>query len=84
VNKSQLLEALFTLLDRMNHRKNGESNGMLERYNYFIYNSEHGRDCKYAARCLDIFLSEDYEDVRKLFLECLSEYRLVEGKDFGK
>lgn len=68
----------------MNHRKDGQPNGMLERYNYFIYNSEHGRECKYARKCLDIFLEEDYEDIRKLLLEVLSEFRNVEGDKFGK
>ena len=85
-----LMEKLFELMQRMDQRKpregqlEGDMNGCLRRYYYFIYNSTYGRDCKYAAKYKDIFLNEDYEDIKKLFLEALTEFRNIEGDEFGK
>ena len=43
-----------------------------------------GADCPYYKKSKDIFLSRDYEKVRDSFLSCLSQYRIIEGKDFGR
>jgi hypothetical protein len=80
---------LYELWERMNkHGKNSidkkSTGGMLERYQWFINNSNMGDSCTYAKKCLDLFLREDYEDIKKLFLECLKEFRSVEGDNFGK
>lgn len=60
------------------------SEGMLERYNWFINNSNMGDDCTYARKCEDLFLRDDYEEIRDLFLECLEEFRKIEGLTFGR
>ncbi len=43
-----------------------------------------GADCPYYWKSKDLFLSKDYDQLKVLFLKCLEQYRLVEGKDFGK
>lgn len=80
--KKDLLTSLFALWQRMaGAQKNG---GMLERYNWFLNNSEYKEDCAYTLKCQDLFLKLDYEEVKTLFLECLSEFRKVEGDSFGR
>lgn len=43
-----------------------------------------GDDCPYYKKSKDIFLQRDYEALKTLFLECLNQYRIVEGQDFGR
>lgn len=43
-----------------------------------------GDDCPYYRKSKDIFLSKDYEEVRDLFLKCIEQYRIVEGRSFGR
>ena len=81
-----LLENLFTLWSRLSRHGDGEktTGGMLERYHWFLHNSEYKEDCQYTKKCQDLFLRTDYEDIKKLFLECLAAFRQVEGDTFGR
>ncbi len=83
-----LLTTLKKLIRRVWKRdtpaRPGETEGWVERYNFFIETSEHGADCAYARKCMDLFLLDDYEDTKKLVLELLSEFRKVEGEGFGR
>ena len=90
--ESVLMKALWELYQRMSRHGPPPSSpgsagkmegGMLERYNWFIANSEHGENCAYAKKCLDLFEKVDYEDIMNLFLNALKAYRDVEGKGFG-
>lgn len=82
MNQSKLMMKLEELRARLNGpQKNG---GMLERYCFFCEHSEHGPSCGYALKAKDLWEKMDYEEVRKLFLEALEEFRLVEGESFGK
>ena len=78
-----LLTVLQTFVKRVTTRPGG-SEGFCERYNFFLESSIHGADCAYARKCMDLFLSEDYPEIRVLFLELLSEFRKVEGAGFGR
>jgi hypothetical protein len=80
---------LLTLLDILAKRihppmnPNQYSDSMIERYNFFITHSEFGKDCTYARKCKDIFLREDYEQIKQIFLDTLVQFRMVEGNQFG-
>jgi hypothetical protein len=80
---SNLLTVLHSFVNRVAKRPGG-SEGFCERYNFFIESSPHGKDCAYARKCLDLFLSEDYPEIRILFLALLAEFRTVEGEAFGR
>ena len=80
---SNLLTILQTFVKRVTTRPGG-SEGFCERYNFFLETSPHGKDCAYALKCLDLFLSEDYPEIRTLFLDLLSEFRNIEGATFGE
>ncbi len=83
---SDLLSSLYQLFLRLSfHVDNtGKTNGgMLERYHWFINNSEYGSNCQYARKCKDLFERFDYEEIRDLFLVCLEEFRKIEGAEFG-
>jgi hypothetical protein len=56
----------------------------VQQYNHFVTHSEFGFSCGYAKKCKELFLKYDYEELRDLFLKTLEQFRLVEGKDFGK
>ncbi len=56
----------------------------IQQYLHFITHSEYGKDCGYAKKCKDLFLRYDYEEIRDLFLKTLEQFRVIEGKDFGK
>jgi len=78
-----LLTVLHNFVNRVKTRPGG-SEGFCERYNFFLTTSEYGADCTYARKCMDLFLSEDYPEIRVLFLEVLAEFRSIEGEDFGR
>ncbi len=79
-----LLLKLHKLTERANNHGGSLSESMLERYRYFVEHSEHGKDCSYARKCKDLFLTHDYDDTKKLFLEVLEMYRIIEGDGFGR
>lgn len=83
---TDLLTSLHSLWDRLSRHASGDkrTGGMLERYVYFLEHSEHGENCAYAVKSKDLFLRFDYEEIRDLFLTCLTEFRKVEGEDWGK
>lgn len=70
-----LRKALLTFSDRL------EKSGV-ERTTGLKFNL--GGECPYYKKSKDIFLNRDYENLKALFLKCLDQYRLVEGKDFGR
>jgi len=84
MSDKNLLESLNSLVSRINNHGGKLDASMLERYIYFIEHSEFGKDCSYARKCMDLFIKYDYNDVRALFLDVLEQFRLIEGKDFGK
>jgi hypothetical protein len=63
VNPDLLIE-LWNLSERIRSHGGvlpGES--MVERYKYYVEHSESGKDCVYARKCRDLFLTHDYDDV---------------------
>ena len=42
-----------------------------------------GDDCAYYRKSRNLLLEKDYEDIKRLFLESLTYFRGIEGKDFG-
>jgi hypothetical protein len=82
---ADLLEALCSLAKILNSSlAPNHPSSLLDKYNYFINNSTHGRDCQYAIKAKEMFLKYDYEEVKKMFLIVLDEYRKVEGVKFGR
>lgn len=61
-------------LDRLNKSGVQRTNGL---------KTNLGADCPYYKKSRDIFLNKDYEELKRLFLEVLSSYRTIEGKEFG-
>jgi hypothetical protein len=43
-----------------------------------------GENCQYYRRSKDIFISKEYDLVKNRFLQCLEEFRKVEGQSFGR
>lgn len=85
--RNTLLLSLYDLFFRMSHSRGNNTvgtGGMLQRYHYFVHNGEYKEKCQYAIKAADLFLAEDYEEIKKLFLSCLEEYRKVEGDSFGR
>lgn len=71
----ELRKALLTFSDRL------EKSGV-ERTTGLKFNL--GDDCPYYVKSKDIFLNKDYDQVKALFLKVLEQYRVVEGKSFGR
>ena len=71
----QLRKALLSFSDRLQQSGVERTTGL---------KAELGNDCPFYRKSKDIFLNRDYDQVRALFLKCLDQYRLVEGKDFGR
>ncbi len=89
--RNTLLLSLYDLFFRLSSPYPNErrekvlgSGGMLQRYKFFIEHGEYKEKCAYAIKAADLFLANDYEEVKKLFLSCLEEYRKVEGDSFGR
>ena len=84
--EKDLLISLFDLYQRLGKHSNSTSvtGGMLERYHWFINNSEFKEDCAYAHKSKDLFLRYDYEEIKKLFLDTLEQFRIIEGEKFGR
>lgn len=80
-----MLLALHELATRINsHGGVLDGDSMVERYKYFVEHSDAGKDCSYARKCKDLFLRYDYEDIKKLLVKTLEQFRIIEGSDFGK
>jgi len=76
-----LLIELFNLAARINSHGGvlpGES--MVERYKYFVEHSEYGKDCSFARKCKDLFLTYDYDDIVKQLKVVIQLIEDVEGK----
>lgn len=74
---------LWELAQRINsHGGLLPGDSMFERYTYFVKHSEYGKDCSYARKSRDLILKHDYDDILKLFLKVLEEYRKIEGVNF--
>lgn len=77
-NQMLLMKRLFFLYKRLNSFKGTEEgNNLVEKYNYFLENSDAGPDCPYAKKCLTLFMTHDYEDIKKELLaalEVINEY----------
>lgn len=66
--EEELMDALIDLRERLRrHKKDGKSDDdMLRRYDYFIKNSNVGRQCQYAQKCKMLFFTVDYLEVKEL------------------
>lgn len=83
--QEDLLSLLWELCQRIqSHGGVLKGDSLFERYDYFVKNSSSGKDCQYAKKCQALILKHDYDDIMKLFLKVLEQYRLVEGNNFGK
>lgn len=66
---TDILLELWKLSERI--RSHGgvlPGDSMIERYKYFVENTEYGRACVYARKSRDLFLTHDYEDIKKQLL----------------
>ena len=62
----KLLDLLWELEGILGVRS-GDS--LIEKYSYFVTNSEHGRDCTYAKKTEALFFKDQYSKVRSKILE---------------
>lgn len=79
-----LLDTLADLQERMSHT--GDDPGtmnVIESHDYFSRESNQGRECTYALKAKSLFLQQDYEQIKLLFLKALQAFRSIEGKSFG-
>jgi hypothetical protein len=61
------------------------SGGMLERYNYFVRYSEHGRSCPYALKSKELFTKLTLPKVKDSLLAIINLIRSIPGnEEFGK
>jgi hypothetical protein len=81
ISPSQLLlEKLHILHQRLSNTEKDQQTKLntIQAYNYFINHSPLGRDCTYAKKCIDIFYSQMYEDVKQMILELVDLVRQVD------
>lgn len=74
-HKDDLLIQLWELSNRI--RSHGgvlPGDSMIERYKYFVENTEYGRACVYARKSKDLFLTHDHEDIKKLIFHIVEMY----------
>lgn len=81
-----VMDSLYDLWVRIkDHKGSQKNNNMLEKYDYFVRNSNRGRSCTYAHKCKALFLLSDYEDIKKHLLQVIENIREVPGdENFGK
>jgi hypothetical protein len=73
-----LLDILCDLNFRMTHYGGKTECNLLERYHYFITHAEKKKYCNYALKYRDMFLTHDYEEIRKLVLEAAAMLASIE------
>ena len=61
--KPEVLNHIVDFLDNT-----GGDKSMIERYDWFCHNSEHGGDCKYARIAKEIFLKDEAKSVAKTII----------------
>jgi len=72
---NNLLESLEKLRNRLN-------NSGLQRTEGVRTAMDLGKDCYLYKKSLDIFLRDDFDPIKKLFLEVLEQYRIVDPVSF--
>lgn len=79
-----VLDQLYDLKKRLD-RPVVQGDSALEMYDYFTRVSDQGRDCTYARKGKHIFLTKDWEEVKRELLQLLLNIRLMPGEsEFGK
>lgn len=76
----QLLDILYDLSYRLSHH-DGDGIDLLERYDYFVRNSERGRACTYALKCKQLFYLSDYDKVKELLIKLTETIRQIPGEE---
>lgn len=76
----QILDILYDLSYRLRHH-DGDGIDLLERYDYFIRNSERGRACTYALKCKHLFYLSDYDKVKELLIKLIEVIRSLPGEE---
>ena len=64
--EDRLLDLLWELEEILNVRS---QDSLIEKYNYFVNHSEHGRECTYAKKTQALFFKDQYSKVRSKVLE---------------
>jgi len=78
------LDTLCDLSQRLQHHE-GDGIDILERYDFFVRNSNKGRACTFSHKCQQLFLTGDYEDIKKKLLDVIESIRQLPGEeDFGR
>lgn len=59
----EILNELANFLEATGGNTNSPS--LVEKYDWFVHNSENGPDCRYAAMAKNIFLNDEAEETAK-------------------
>jgi len=52
---------------------------LLEKYDYFSSNSDHGRNCSFARKCQSLFTSNNYGTIKEVIKKIVEQIREIEG-----
>lgn len=75
-----LLDHLRDLQVRMNNvGGNPGAMNVIEAYDYFIRESDSGRNCPMALKALKLFSSEDYQEIRKMIELITEDLRCIDS-----
>jgi hypothetical protein len=74
----------FDVLIDLNKRLNTysgtvEGTNIIERYAHFITSSDKGKNCGYARRYRELFITHDWDDISRLILEAADTIRDING-----
>ena len=61
-----LLDTLYELQQRLLHTGGGKGIELLEKYRGLIEVSNMGRACTYAMKCKNLFMNNDYQEIKRL------------------
>lgn len=78
-HREQLLVLLHELDRRISFPSSDRESNMPEQFCWFLENSTSGENCKYAQKCLRLFMKRDYSDIRDLAFKVVELIKRIDG-----
>ena len=57
---------------------------ILEKYDYFTSNSDHGRNCSFSRKCQSLFTSNNYGTIKEIVKKIVEQIREIEGPNWPR
>jgi len=79
--EDELLAELYNLWYRLQyHGGDGKQSGLVEKYHWFLHNSEYGAECTYARKSKHLFFRDDWEETRRSILSLSDMIKQMDRK----